>query len=138
MPEANLLPIVIPQVFYLAESKADLQQVKRFINAVEQNFFRIRRPNGGSDEYWEAYITLGNQTFGLRYISPREGFAGLDGFMVTAIVGESHVYHKRVNLEFNPGETKHDATRRWICAAQEALDAAALRAQIPYQSMVVD
>lgn len=126
----NFLPITIPQTFYLVESRADLPQVELLLNELHQNFFRYRKPNGGSNEYYEAVITLGTQTLGIRYVSPREDFENTDAFIITAFFDDRDT-RVRVDFQRAHGETKEDATARWILAARAAIAVASAQARIP-------
>lgn len=130
----GFLPITIPATFYLKESKADLEQVKVFLNNLHENFFSKRLPDGGSNEYYEAVMTFGSQTLGVRYVSPREGYDKVDRFVVTAFNGlgaEEVSTRVNVDLAFNAGEAKEDATERWLAATLAAVNEAAQLAGLP-------
>ena len=128
----SFLPITVPATFYLAESRANLTQVGTFLNGLHESFFSYRRPSGGSNEYYEAFLTMGRQTIGVRYVSPREGYDKVDRFVVTANDGEGERESRvSIDLDFETGESKEDATKRWIDVTRAALVTASQLARLP-------
>lgn len=122
---------VKPLVYYLAESKADLAQLQVLLAELHESFYGRNVRHGGSIEYWEAHFVLGKRNMGLEYLSPRENFEKKDQLVVTAEDIDGNSSRVIVTLAFEAGETKEEATKRWVAAGRAQIVVAAQFAGLP-------
>jgi hypothetical protein len=121
---------------YDASAGANLEIVKAFFDAMHSSVRFNMASDGGSVEPFEAATNLGTMSMGISYQHPRENFEGKDRLIVVAENTSANQVRHSFDFSVNEGETRNEATIRWLSEARSSLIASINALGLPFASAI--